>query len=315
MRITLRPTTLLILSTAILSSCAHKPASSGANAVAGLRPNIDSMKAAEVKGPVLLRLKAELGRNESVAYTHRSYAKAYEDQTLRHEKEEGLDFVSKAETLKVGTPDAKSISVFTQALTVVKKDGVGDMHDFAMPELDEKLEVTADSLGKILKSGDYPPESVFYVSPISLPENPVNIGDTWTMDASWMSLEEMIPYQLQMVSILKGFWQCGTGAAGSATADTCAEIEISGDVGFQGPLQKAMNFKSSWRGRIYFALNAGTVLWSRTDSEERLVAERVRRDVDSCLEAVLIAPENLALQGFKGPRCEKVPKGDTQTAL
>ncbi|RYZ77218.1 MAG: hypothetical protein EOP05_02560 [Proteobacteria bacterium] len=292
-----------------LVGCAHSSKSATA-AVAGLRPNLESMKPAEVKGPVTLRLKAEMGRTESVSYTHRSVAKAFEDQTLRHEKEEGLDFVSKAETLKVGTPDAKAVSVFTQSLSIVKKDGVGDLHDFAMPELDEKLEVTADSLGKILKSGDYPPESVFYVSPISLPENPVSVGDTWTMEASWLSLEEMIPYQLQMVSILKGFWQCGTGT----TADTCAEIEISGDVGFQGPLTKAMNFKSSWKGRIFFALNAGTVLWSRTDSEERLIAERVRRDVDSCLEAVLIAPESLALQGLKGARCEKVPKAETQTA-
>ena len=286
----------LALVTGVSFGCAHTAKKSFEE----IRPNLESAEKIELKEPVLLRLKAELGRLEKVAYTHRSLAKAYEETELRHEKEEGLDFISQAETLKVGEPDSKAISVFTQSLKVVKKDGVGDLHDFAMPEVDEKLEVTADSTGKILKSGDYPPNSVFYVSPISLPEKPVSVGDTWTMDASWLSLEEMVPYQLQMVSILKGFWKCGD--------DTCAEIEISGDVGFQGPLKTAMDFKSTWRGRIYFALKAGTVVWSRTDSAERLLADRVRRDVQSCLEATLIEPAAVALKGFKGPRCEKMGK-------
>jgi hypothetical protein len=284
------------------SGCAH----SNRRANTEQRPNVESLKPAEMKGAVTLRLKAEMGRTEKVSYTHRSTSKAYEDQALRHEKQEALDFISQAETLKVGTPDEKGVSVFTQALTILKKEGSADLHDFAMPEMDERLEITADSLGKILKSGDYPPNSVFYVSPISLPSNPVGVGDTWTMEASWLSLEEMIPYQLQMLSILKGFWKCGS--------DTCAEIEISGDVGFQGPLQAAMNFKSSWKGRIFFAIDAGTVIWSRTDSEERLIADKVRRDVDSCLEATLIEPAALKLEGLKGQRCEPIAKSETQTA-
>lgn len=290
----------LALGCAALTSLSVGCASGSKKGFEGLRPSLEDTEKVEIKEPVLLRLKAEMGRVEKVAYTHRSQAKAFEEQELRHEKEEGLDFISQADTVKVGEPDSKSVSVFTQVLKIVKKDGVGDLHDFAMPEVDEKLEITADSLGKILKSGDYPPNSVFFVSPISLPEKPVSIGDTWTMDASWLSLEEMVPYQLQMVSILKGYWKCGD--------DTCAEIEISGDVGFQGPLKTAMDFKSTWRGRIYFALKAGTVVWSRTDSAERLLAERVRREVKSCLEAVLIEPAAFALKGMKGARCENMGK-------
>lgn len=291
-----------VFALSFLSGCSH----SKKRTFEDVRPKSDTLKAVAVKDPVLLRLKAEMGRAEKVSYTHRATSKAYEDQELRYEKTDALDFTSQADTIKVIPATDKEVSVFTQSLSIVKKEGNADLRDFAMPEMGERLEVTADALGKILKSGDYPENSVFYVSPISLPKNPVTVGDTWTMEAAWLSLDEMVPYQLQMVTILKGFWTCGN--------DTCAELEISGDVGFQGPLNNALVFKSTWRGRIYFALNAGTVVWSRTDSEERLVSDRVRRDVMSCLEAVLIEPNDVQLPGLQGERCQALQSSDTETA-
>lgn len=294
----------VIILAGCLFGCAHAQKTSAPSASA-LRPSAEGLVAANVAQPVTLRLKAVVGRTEVVQYTHKSDSNAYEEGQLRHHKEESLDFTSQAETLQVEPADASGVQRFTQMLSVLKKDGNADLHDFAMPDLGEKLEVTADSTGHIFKSGDYPPNSIFYVPPMSLPAKPVSIGDTWTMEASWLSLEEMVPYQLQMVSILKGFWKCGT--------DTCAEIEISGDVDFQGELAKAMQFNSTWHGRIFFAMDAGTVVWSRTDSDERLIADKVRRDVDSCLEAVLIQPASEAL-AIHGERCAIVKKTETQTA-
>lgn len=259
-----------------------------------------------MKAPVELRLKAEMGKTERVKYLHRAFANSYEDRQLRHQQEESLTFESQSETLKSGPTGTPGLDQFTQVMTVTSKDGTANLHDFAMPEPGESLEVTADSRGRILRSGDYPPNSIFYVPPVSLPDHPVSIGDTWTMQSAWLSLEEMVPYQLDMVSILKGFYKCGT--------DTCAEIEISGDVGFQGPINQTMRFNSNWKGRMFFALNAGTVVWSRVDSEERLVADNVRRDVDSCLESVLQAPEGLRIPGLEKPTCSKITLKDTQTA-
>ncbi len=299
-------TVLFLVGCLFVNGCAHKPIGPGATLEA-MRPIADGLKPVEIKEPVTLRLKAEKGRSEKVAYTHRSVSKSFEENQLRHQKEDALEFISQAETLRVDPAAANGVAKFTQSLSVVKKDGNADLHDFAMPEVGEKLEVTADSTGTIFKSGDYPTNSIFYVAPMSLPEKPIAVGDTWTMQASWLSLDDMVPYQLDMVSILKGFWTCGDGP----TADTCADIEISGQVTFQGPLSQALNFKSNWQGRTYFAMNAGTVVWSRVNSEERLVSERLRRDVDSCLEAVLMEPKTLALQNLKGPRCEPVVKADT----
>jgi hypothetical protein len=270
-----------------LTGCSHA-AKRGPEGVE-LKPRADGLKVIADPGKVELRLKADPKRFEKVAYFHKSASKSFEDNQMRAQKDENIEFSAQAETVKV---DGER---FTQLITVTSKDGGGDLHDFAMPEMGERLEVVTDTRGKILKSGDWPTNSIFYVSPISLPEGLVSVGDTWTMQASWLSLGEMVPYQLDMVSILKNVWTCGQ--------DRCAEIEISGQVTLQGTIAQAMNFKSNWRGRIYFAIGAGTVVWSRVESEERLLAENVRRDINSCLESVLTEPGDVKLPGIAKPIC------------
>lgn len=245
----------------------------------------------KLKEPVLLRLKARPKTSEIVDYFHVSASRAFEGRELRHEKTESVGFTATAETLKAEEDK------FTQSITVTKKDGTIGLHDFAMPEPGERLEIVADAKGKILKAGDWPTNSIFYVSPISLPDNPVEVGDTWVMQASWLSLQDMVPYELEMVSILKGFVKCGE--------DTCADIEINGNVGMQGQLKQALVFRSEWRGRMLFALDAGTVVWSRTNSEETFAYDRIYRTVGSCLEAALRKPTARSLfQGEAKPSCE-----------
>jgi hypothetical protein len=274
-------------------ACSHAPTKAVLEVKRAVAPQL---KAVSITQPVSLRMHAEAKLVEKVDYLYQSNAKAFDDDQIRHEKEESLEFTSQATTVSSEEPDAKGIAKFTQDLAIAKKDGVADLHDFAMPELGETLRVTMDSLGKVYKSGDYPTNSIFYVPAISLPENPVSVGDTWTMDATWLSLGEMIPYQLAMVSILKGFVECGT--------DTCADLEVSGDVKFQGPLAKEMSFSSVWSGRIYFAMKAGTVVWSRIDTEERLIAEHARRDVTSCFESLLSEPADYKIPTLTKPTCK-----------
>ena len=115
------------------------------------------------------------------------------------------------------------------------------------------------------------------------------------MRASWLSLGEMVPYQLEMVSILKRFSQCGTRR--------CAEIELSGEVGLQGPIAQMMAFRSLWKGFLVFDIDSGTVLWSRVDSEEQFASGNVRRAVASCLEAALQEPGDIKLAGKTRPAC------------
>ncbi len=242
------------------------------------------------QGTVELKLKPNQTNVEKVSYTHRSRSTSFEDIEVRHQKEESLDFVSSASVAKVDGDR------FTQLISIDKKEGAGNLHDFAMPEKGERLELTSDSRGRVLRAGDYPPNSIFFVPPISLPEGTVAVGDTWALTAHWLSLEEMVPYQLDMASILKNVKSCG--------AHKCAEIEISGEVTLQGPLVQMMSFKSLWKGFLTFDIDAGTVLWSRVDSEEQFMSGNVRRSVTSCLEAALLEPAGLKVAARTAKPCE-----------
>lgn len=256
----------------VLAACSH----GGGVKASSPTSHLDGLKSVKIDGPIELRLKADPKQIERVAYHHRSRSTSYEDVEVRKQTEETLDFTSQTETLK-SEPNR-----FVQSVTVTKKEGKAKLHDFAMPEIGERLEITADSRGRILRAGDYPSNSIFYVSPISLPDGPVRVGDTWSMQAFWLSLEEMVPYRLDMTSILKNVWSCGE--------HRCAELEIAGEVTLNGSLVQLMAFKSLWKGFLIFDIDAGTVLWSRVDSEEQFMSGNVRRSVTSCLEATLIEP-------------------------
>jgi hypothetical protein len=242
------------------------------------------------QGTVELKLKPNQTNVEKINYTHRSRSTSFEDIEVRHQKEEALEFISSTSVAKVDGDR------FTQLISIDKKTGTGNLHDFAMPEVGERLELTSDSRGRILRAGDYPANSIFFVPPISLPDGAVAVGDTWALTAQWLSLEEMVPYQLEMASILKNVKPCGT--------HKCAEIEISGEVTLQGPLVQMMSFKSLWKGFLSFDVDSGTVLWSRVDSEEQFMSGNVRRSVNSCLEAALIEPAVLKPQTRTTKPCE-----------
>ena len=266
-----------------LSGCAH------GGSKFDMPLNQEGLKQVSVTSPVLLRMKSKPGSVEKIKYLHKSLSKSYEDADLRNQKDQSIEFTSQAETVKVAADS------FTQTLSLIAKEGEADMHDFAMPELGEKLDVTADFRGRILHAGNYPANSIFYVPPVSLPDGPVSVGDTWSMQSSWLTLDEMVPFQLDMVRILKGVFECGT--------DQCAEIEIQGNVTLQGSLVQSMTFKSSWRGRMYFAIQAGTVVWSRIDSAEVMNTDRARRDVTACLEAAMLEPKGIRIANHENPTC------------
>ncbi len=291
----------LIAATLVFAGCAGAPRG-GERLEAGHVLNLREVKLSE---PVELNLKAELNSVEKVDYLHRSASRSFENQELRHERDETIEFTAEAFTARV-EPEH-----FTQVVTVPRKEGSVDLHDFAMPEPGESLEITLTPKAQILKASDWPRNSIFYVPPVSLPAGPVNVGDTWAMRAQWAALADQVPYELDMVSILKRFVACGE--------DTCAEIEVSGEVAMSRELQMSMQqtilFKSEWRGTLLFAIKAGTVLWSRVDSEELFAFERVRRDVRSCLEARLAEPLRLIPGGkFTGPACENFRTGFSKGA-
>jgi hypothetical protein len=279
-----------VLFTTLVAGCAH-----GGSKVQTVlvRPPANDLKEVKLLAPVDLKLKAKVGRTEIVDYYHRMISQSFEDGRVRSQKEESVEFATKAETLSTET-DGR----FVQVLSIPHKDGAVDLHAFALPDIGENLEIEADAKGHILRAAGYPRNSMFYVPPISLPAGPVVVGDTWAFQANWIGLEDGVPFKLDMVSILRGFWSCGV--------DTCAEIEISGAVGIEALKSQLIDFKSTWRGKIYFAIDSGTVVWSRTDSEELFATENVYRKVNSCLEGALGEPPEIRLPGIAKPSCESL---------
>lgn len=252
-------------------------------------PVVGALKAVEVKGPVELKLKADPEKKELVMYVSRTTSANLSSGQTPKEVVEETRFATESSTayLKNG--------LISMSIATVDKEGKLDLNHIALPEFGRVLRLVMRPNGQIVQAGTAPKNSIFYVAPVSLPNQPVQVGETWATKENWVSQSDKTPMVMDSVSILRGVVACGT--------DQCADIEISGDVDVEGGLQN-VNFKSHWTGRLLFAINAGTVLWSRTDSLETLQAENASTRVQSCLESVLVKPDTLKLAHLNLPKCD-----------
>lgn len=296
---------------ALLSAaCAHaprnetgesraSPAASASGSPAKLNPIVaptTGWAPLEIKEPVALRLKGDPARVESVQYCAFSNAKTFAGSELRSDKDEATSFTVETRTTRA---DAGRDRI-SQLLRTTRKEGPMDLRDFAMPESGERLELVLSSQAKVLRAGNFPKGSLYYVPTTSLPEAPVGKGDTWTMQATWSPIGEDARLQLDMLSILKGFWSCGT--------NRCAEIEISGGVQAGSGGVAIPGYRNEWRGRLLFDVDAGTVVWSRLESDESFEGDRGKRVVKSSLEGTMIAPEALKPPGAALAACASPPE-------
>jgi hypothetical protein len=238
---------------------------------------VHNLPQTSMSGPVDLKIGAKQGAHEAVRYRSSSVSESFEEGAIRLRQESGVEFVARFETLKAD--DAKVLQVVTTA----DKEGETDLRTMAMPEVGERLELGMTRKGQILLAGGYPQKSIFFVPQVSLPDDKVQVGDTWDMQAEWVTLDEGVPFAMDMVSILKGFVKCGN--------ETCADVEMSGEVRLQGSIP--VGFKNEWTGRMLFAVGSGTTVWSHVVSREDYAAEAVQRVVTTCLETVMEEPAAL----------------------
>jgi len=258
-----------------------------------------SSKSVDVNGPVTLRLKGEQGQTDITRYYSHAKINAFaEDQKVK-ERDEIVDF-SVSEKTKAVDEKNKRLTVVS---STIRKDGTVDLHDLAFPELNEEIEYVFDDLAKVFKAGPYPPESVFFVPPLPLPEEAVEVGSTWNMDHAWIGLKNGIPLQLQIIGILKGFGRCGS-------KDRCADIEISGNVDVIGIKKAAVEYRSEVWGRLLFSLDRGAVVWSEVRNKEMMRTPEESLEILACMASVLEEPRGLlpksGLKAFCVPNDEPV---------
>ncbi len=277
----------------LLSACVHMP--SRARVAPG-----PSLKLASAQGPVTIAFKPQLNNIDITDYHSQSVTKAFSNDQVVKTLTDSLDFTVQTKTVAID----KDNQTATYDLKTTKKTGIADLADFALPELGETLELMMTNQGKVLKAGDYPPGTLFFVPPVSLPDNPVKVGDSWPMTTEWVSLKSGIPLMMKTQSTLKAIRQCGASGP-------CAEIALSGLVNLEKPDQvnstgssPTPSFKSSLSGTLLFSLDRGTVLYSYLKSSESLAAKSTRITIDSCMVTRVSTPADENLTGAKPLQCD-----------
>ena len=236
----------------------------------------------ELTFPVALKLKSRKGRVDVTDYHTESAVKTFEG-TISRNKIETMNFTTEWRTLEFRRNEQ-----ITQTVVVTRKDGDMELHDMAFPEVNEELEATYSVEGKVLEVKRFPSNGIFYVPRISLPEKPVSVGDTWTMQADWVSRKNAIQMRLDMVTVFKRVVPCGK--------DVCADLEVSGEVLLPSLKSKTVELQSSLNGRILFAIGEGVEVWSEIRNSESMTIDGVRIDVDSCLESTIRSPSHLVFK-------------------
>lgn len=274
---------------AALTGCAHpkpKLESPPPSSRAPILAPTQGMARLDSFPPTTLRLKADLDRTEVVRYCARSRTRVYSEAALRSERDEATEFTVETRSTK---SDLKADRL-SQTVRTIKKDGAMDLREFAMPEIGEKIDFVFSSQGRVLRAGSFPESSIYFVPTVSLPLAPVARGDTWTMESSWAPIGEKAIFYVEMVSIFKEAWACGTRR--------CAEIEIAADIRAVAGGAPLAGYANRWRGRMLFDIDSGTVVWSRLESEDVYEREGGRHVVDSSLDGALVAPAPLVLNGL-----------------
>jgi len=251
---------ILILIGVVIASCTSKTQKTE------LSPNPES-----TNGQYELRLKGHNGDRSLTVYHSDSAVEDFEQNQKVRDHQEILDFVVSTEIA-----DARENQITVRTKTV-EKDGTGSLHDFAFPEPDESIDFIYSSDAEVLRADPFPKASIFFLPPISLPSYDVKVGDTWTMDHAWISSNEGLPLNLNMVTIFKGVVGCGPFGK-------CAELEISGQVEVASEsLQKMIRFDSRVWGRLLFSMEKGDVIWSEVRSQDIFKAKGNETRVLSCM--------------------------------
>lgn len=235
----------------------------------------------ETSDPIDFKMAPPLGRIDMTHVYSRSITRTRSNNQLLHEREEIVNFSVKTEVKAI---DAKT-GDRTIVVETLRKDGPVDLYDLGYPEAGESLEYVYTTKALVKKAGHFPSNTLFFIPPVSLPKKPASVGETWAMQAQWVALRNGLPMTVDVVSIFKGLYKCGTKGQ-------CAEFEISGDVTVPDGLTKTAKLTSTLSGRVLYSLTSGAVLWSDIRNVEKLMSADDQMEIYSCTETLLEEPEN-----------------------
>ncbi|MGE0633819.1 MAG: hypothetical protein AB7O96_15500 [Pseudobdellovibrionaceae bacterium] len=217
----------------------------------------------------LLEVKGEPGRREVLEYISKSLEQKYFEDGVMKEQESTTRFAVAFTTLKV-EPEKVFFKVESLA-----HEGAFELEDLAFPPKGEPMDlVLTTKEGKVLKAGDYPQNSTFYVPPVPLPKGPVQIGDSWKFETQWVNMKTGAPFVLEMAVIFKDVETCGS--------QKCAVLDVSGDVALNIQ-QQSVGFSSELTGWMRFGLTSGSLDSTEIRSSDKLQTAEGMMKIYSCL--------------------------------
>jgi len=241
---------------------------------------------------VKLRLVPSLYYEETTQYHSRAVNRIFQGGTLQKKSNDDLDFQVKTTITKVD-PIERRIALRVESLS---KSGDGDLREFAIPEIGERLELILSDRAEVIQAGEYPKDSIFYLPTISLPKGEVSIGDSWVLNSTWVTAQQNIPLKMEMVSILKKIEPCDK--------EHCALVEIDGEVTLKEPHPKELGLQSRIRGYLQFSLESGSVVWSFVQSNQTFTVGSIVNKYESCLVSYVTKPRRPNLAAKVSPYCD-----------
>ena len=257
-------------------------------------------KKLSLKKSIYLRLQPMQGRIDKTRhYSHSTVKTLKKGATEPEVKTEVVEFDISTELLLV---DRGKAHLHYLISTLMKKElkGSVDLSELGFPKDKKTLSAIYYPNGSVVKVEGKDKDGIYYVPPISLPLRKVKVGDSWQLNHAWLTAKDKLPLKLGLESTLVAVHECPIN---KKKMRTCAEINIAGSIDILGLNKDKLTFKSEIKGKLIFAVEHGSVLWSEVQSRELLSGSDSKVDIQSCMTSVLYDPKVDAIV-HKKAKCE-----------
>lgn len=156
-------------------------------------------------------------------------------------------------------------------IETTNKIGNIELKDLAYPEPGQELFEMIDKNGKTLVVKDMPIGSLYYVSRVALPKQPVKIGETWNYRTRWISEATGWPFEISLDSKLKAWSDC--------EGLVCAIIEFNGEVILPEDFPLKATLTSKINGLYYYSPVSYEILWGFSESNEVFYIEPIDKKI------------------------------------
>lgn len=212
-----------------------------------------------------------------------SNTKTFSNNQIIHEQIESVDFKFVTEI------KPRDDSSFFTTVKTLSKDGPISLASMGYPEPGETIDYIINKDSSILKAGNYPGGSLYFIPQLPLPNRTLSTGETWNYEYTWISDESLSELKLDIVLLLKDITECGKGK--------CILVEYSGKITQPKDVKYKIPFRSQLKGLMNYDITHAQVISNYQLNEESIEIEGTRVESKSC-------SETLSTQFGKNPKCD-----------